>query len=223
MIQTVRKSMLLLLLVTLLPATAAAQDELLDEQQAEIKLYSVEIIVFTYAGGGSPGNELFPPDEAEAEPDEPAPVAEIAVEPLLRRHPDYVGLVPVMLREDQFTLQKVVEQLERLDAYEPILHVGWTQPGYPPSDTVTMPVASFVAVPAGLDGNFTLYLSRYLHLVVNLVMTAPQVANSYEAMAGPVRFRLEEDRIVKNGEIRYFDHPKFGVVAKVLRVDSAIQ
>ena len=29
-----------------------------------------------------------------------------------------------------------------------------------------------------------------------------------------------EDRIVKHGEVRYFDHPKFGVVAKVLRLDA---
>ena len=35
-----------------------------------------------------------------------------------------------------------------------------------------------------------------------------------------MRFRIQEDRIVKNGETRYFDHPKFGVVAKVTRVEE---
>ena len=33
-------------------------------------------------------------------------------------------------------------------------------------------------------------------------------------------YRIEEDRIVKNGDVRYFDHPKFGVVVKVTRVEA---
>jgi hypothetical protein len=36
----------------------------------------------------------------------------------------------------------------------------------------------------------------------------------------PVRFRIQENRILKNGELRYFDHPKFGVLAKVTRVEE---
>ena len=37
---------------------------------------------------------------------------------------------------------------------------------------------------------------------------------------GPVRYRIQEDRIVRNNDIRYFDHPKFGVIAKVTRVEK---
>jgi hypothetical protein len=36
----------------------------------------------------------------------------------------------------------------------------------------------------------------------------------------PIRYRIEEDRIVRNGELRYFDHPKFGVLAKITRVEK---
>ena len=36
----------------------------------------------------------------------------------------------------------------------------------------------------------------------------------------PVRYRLQENRILKNGELRYYDHPKFGVLAKVSRVEE---
>ncbi len=35
-----------------------------------------------------------------------------------------------------------------------------------------------------------------------------------------VRYRIFEDRIMKNGDIRYFDHPKFGVVAKTTRYEE---
>jgi len=36
----------------------------------------------------------------------------------------------------------------------------------------------------------------------------------------PVRYRILDDRIFKNGETRYFDHPKFGVVARITRVEE---
>jgi hypothetical protein len=36
----------------------------------------------------------------------------------------------------------------------------------------------------------------------------------------PVYYRIQENRILKNGELRYFDHPKFGVLAKVTRVEE---
>jgi hypothetical protein len=225
---------MLLLLATVLPATAIAQDELLDEVQAEIRLYTVEIIVFTYSDDISAGNEIFVPDAVEVAVDEPGLFAEIDVQASQRRHPDFIGLEPQRLAEDQFTLRKVFEQLELLDAYDPILHVGWTQPGYPQNDTVAVRVGDFQAAPAGLDGGFTLYLGRYLHLIVDLALTPPAAVAEYadefgtrrqfeyalSPLEGPVRFRIQEDRIIKNGEIRYFDHPKFGVVAKVLRVES---
>jgi hypothetical protein len=37
----------------------------------------------------------------------------------------------------------------------------------------------------------------------------------------PVRFRIQENRILKNGELRYFDNPKFGILAKVTRVEES--
>ena len=37
---------------------------------------------------------------------------------------------------------------------------------------------------------------------------------------GPVRYVINENRILKNGELRYYDHPKFGVLAKVTRIEE---
>ncbi|MDH5303250.1 MAG: peptidoglycan binding protein CsiV [Gammaproteobacteria bacterium] len=236
MFETVRKSKLLLL-ATLLPALATAQDELLDEEPAEIRLYSVEVIVFTYADGGSPGSEIFLPDPIEPAPDEAGLIGELAVVPLQRRDPGYVDNAPILLPEDQLSMRDVFEKLQRLDAYEPLLHFGWTQPGLPQDETVAVPLSALGQLPAGLEGSFTLYLGRYLHLVVDLALTEPATAAEYvdqsgairefeyslPPLDGPVRFRIREDRILKSGDIRYFDHPKFGVVAKLLRVESVNQ
>ncbi len=236
MLETARKS-IFLLLATLLPVTATAQDELFDEEQSTIPFFTVEVIVFRYVDDRSKGSEIFPPDPIEPAAVEPGLIAELTVVPLRRRNPDEVDLTPVLLQQDQLGMQNVRERLERLDAYEPMLHVGWTQAGLPPGDTVAMPVTAFGPPPAELEGSFTLYLGRFLHLVVDLALTEPVVAAEYADESGavqefeytlapldrPVRFRIEEDRILKSGEIRYFDHPKFGVIAKVLRVESALE
>lgn len=34
----------------------------------------------------------------------------------------------------------------------------------------------------------------------------------------PVRYRISEVRIIRDGEMRYYDHPRFGVIAKLTRV-----
>jgi Peptidoglycan-binding protein, CsiV len=235
MIKTVGKS-ILLWFVAWLPVVVLAQDQLLDEEQAEVKLYTVEVIVFSYAENVSVGSEVFPPDVITvANPADPAPLVEIEVQPQARRHPDFIGLEPKLLGADSFTMQKLAEKFELLDAYKPVLHVAWTQPGYPQSDAIAMPVAGFGASAPGLDGSFTLYLGRFLHLVVDLSLAAADNRAEYEdehgvvrqfeytlsPAEGPVNFRIREDRILKNDEVRYFDHPKFGVIAKVQRVETA--
>lgn len=229
------RNLMLTLLVAVLPVAVFAQDELLDEEQPPIKYYTVEIVVFAYEENVSVGTEVFPGDPVDAPDDELEQVAEIDVESQQRRHPDFIGLEPVLLQRDEFTMQDVVRKFELLDAYKQILHVGWTQAGIPPTDATPMRLEAFRVPLRGLDGSFTLYLGRYLHLVVDLAMDAPAVAAEYEdeygnvrpfeyalsPREGPVRYRIQEDRIFKNGEIRYFDHPKFGVVAKVIRIESS--
>jgi hypothetical protein len=220
----------ILAIATICPTTLLAQDELLDEEQVPIKRYTVELIVFSYQENVGVGTELFPADEIELPTEE---IEEVVVEERVRRHPDAVGLTSVFLTEEELTMYDVVERLELLDAYDPIMHVGWTQAGFPLQDTDALDLSVFGEPPVGLDGSFTLYLARYLHLVVDLSMDAPVEVieiefdddTSYEfddmtPLDGPVRYRIQEDRIVKNGEIRYFDHPKFGVVAKVSRIEE---
>jgi hypothetical protein len=240
MTDTVRKLMLprLAIVAALLPAALFAQDELIDEEIVPIKRYTVEIVVFSYLEDVSVGTEVFPPDQVSPPMDD---IEEIVVKERTRRHPDAIGLEPVLLTEEDFTMHNVIEQFELLDAYETVLHVGWIQAGFPQDDTEPMELSRFGVPPAGLEGSFTLYLGRYLHLVVDLAMDAPveeeefvaeiepyyyfgdsrlQFTPQIEAEEGPVRYRIQENRIIKNAEVRYFDHPKFGVVAKVTRLEE---
>lgn len=231
--------------MTLACATTAAQIAVEDEPP-EYPRYTVEVIIFEYAEEVSVGTELFLPDEpplpgpeelAASEPvfgdalPDPAPQAQ-EPEP---EEPDFV-----LNLEDELTLSDIAARLDRLDVYRPLMHFAWTQLTRPEEETQPIELRALAEPPEGLDGSFTLYLSRYLHLVVDLSLeqqpgtTEPISIDepvsvyrdsrggvSYEDMQpATVRFSISEDRIFKSGDLRYFDHPKFGVLAKITRVEE---
>lgn len=250
----------LLLATSSLAQQPAADTALLTEEEPEIRRYTVELIVFRYAEEVSVGTEIFQPDIIEvipvdpfAEPDaldtDPS-VAEPGTDAEINTELDDLLFEMVLLTEDDLTLTSTWDRLDRLDAYEPLLHIGWTQTALPAEVTPALDLREFGEPPADLNGSFTLYLSRFLHLVVDLELDAPDAALAYgratprfdapprrfgdaresreygngylhdEPQYDPLRFRIDEDRLFKNGETRYFDHPKFGVVAKVLRYEE---
>ncbi len=154
------------------------------------------------------------------------PDAEI---PAMGRLPDYV-LTPV----DELGMTDVIDRLERLDVYKPILHAAWTQPALPREESITMDLSMLTEPPPNLSGFFTLYLSRFLHLTVDLTLdneatvpVAVEVPNRSlffgerpRRQPGVIHYRIEDDRIFKNGDTRYFDHPRFGVIARVTRIEE---
>ena len=216
-------------------ATAWGQDQTDEVEEVELRRYTVEVIIFRYAEDVGVGGELFLPDEPEPIPEEevleftddiapPEPEPEEEPEPL--PDPEFV-----LLAEDDFQLGEAFERLERLDAYEPVMHFGWTQIALEQDLTEAIPLYRFDRPPADLDGTLTLYLGRYLHLVVDLQLRKPEpdpqptsgfmgFGATPEEPTLPTFFRIQEDRIMKNGELRYFDHPKFGMLARVTRVEE---
>ena len=258
------------LLALLVAASPAVAQETGTEDIPKPRRYTVEVIVFTYEENVSVGTEIFPPDEpppgadeldlgdleldsqgvaidVEGNPipeftdtaaddvDTAAPDGDIEAE-----GPELPAIEPVLMLADEFSMQRAHDQLERLDAYRPIMHTGWTQATLPPDESTPLELAYFGEAPAGLEGSFMLYLGRYLHLVVDLTLAAatgepPAADDEPVLMFGddPVEYdiglrvdtdgvfyRIQEDRIIKNGDVRYFDHPKFGVIAKVTRVEE---
>ena len=241
-----------LLCLLVFPPVAAQeiQDDMSEVEVPEIRRYTVEMIIFKYAQEVSAGSEVFIPDEIAEEVvlDELAFEEELEVleepDPALEEEEEPEPLPDaelVLLIEEDFQLGEVIEHLTRIDAYEPLMHFGWTQATWPEEETEAIPLRRFAEPPEGLDGNLTLYLSRYLHLVLDLQLDAPpevelvsqdeygddrRIAGELlgyaddQRPAPPVRFVIQENRILKNGELRYFDHPKFGVLAMVTRVEE---
>ena len=211
----------LLSLLLALPAMAQEPEDDIEEQ--EIRRYTVEIIVFKYAEDVSSGSEVFlgemiEIEDAELETIELRPFRSLGdFEPL----PD---IELVLLEEEYYQLSEAMDQLQRLDAYEPIMHFGWTQATWPENQTEPLSLFRFATPPDELRGTLKLYLGRFLHLVVDLQLDAhvasPLDFSTIQPQRGPVRYLINEDRILKNGELRYYDHPKFGVLAKVTRVEE---
>ncbi len=145
-----------------------------------------------------------------------------------------------VLDPQEYAMKDIYQKLVELDAYKPIMRAAWTQATYDKDQTLPIRLRRIGNAPLRLDGNLTLYLSRYLHLVVDLtidVEPAPSgrrnssryysdrrssrnVGYGYEQEAGPTRYSISENRIFRNGELRYYDHPRFGVLARITRFEE---
>lgn len=222
-----------LLLLTLLATATAAQDVVNDEN-VELRRYSVEMIIFSYAQDVGTGSEVFTPKRSNEDllqdvvlegnvfSDDLSNSEGISEPAAPTSQPRKLPSEIVVLPSDQFTMHKIYDEMRRLGVYEPLMHFGWTQVTLPEDESDARPLSSFATPPSGLDGELTLYLSRYLHLNVDLKLDAAgqsRQTNSFE-YSEPVRYHIAENRILRNGELRYFDHPKFGVLAKIMRVEE---
>ncbi|MBT8078449.1 MAG: peptidoglycan binding protein CsiV [Gammaproteobacteria bacterium] len=241
-----------------------------EEAPADPKRYTVELIVFEYAGSAAATDEIFLPEPRHGDPaidsnDNPEtdggePMIEFTDQPgapgsMLGagsgnaeiEDPDaplteFLGYDSVhlsILSAAELKMAEMYERLQKLDAYRTLLHSGWTQAAVAEERSPAVRIRSLGAVPLRVDGTFTLYLGRYLHLVVDLAleevaasMPREQVESRmdswsgfgyderFDEHSGPVLFRLQEDRIVADGDLRYFDHPKFGVLARITRIED---
>ncbi|MEO1244515.1 MAG: CsiV family protein [Pseudomonadota bacterium] len=238
-----------------LAATASGQDGLTPpDGDEDVREYQVEVIFFRYAENVSAGTEVFPPDpppelgtdtlgeSMNADQDVPE-FSDTAREPEAagQSMPQGDELEPepiadyTIVADEALTLGGTWDRLERLDAYQPLLHFGWRQRLTPYAEPVPISLREFGASAPGLSGDLKLYLSRFLHLGVDLQQAVDAAAGganrnpgnplyaygderNRRLETGEVFYRIQEDRILKNGELRYFDHPKMGLLARVERV-----
>jgi hypothetical protein len=93
---------------------------------------------------------------------------------------------------------------KRTGAQDP---AGTGQPALVPLDALQAPTV----FPPVLDGTLRVYLSRYLHADVDLVYHRENVETP---------FRLATSRRMRSGELHYLDHPVFGVLIKVIPLET---
>jgi len=160
----------------------------------------------------------------------------------LNELPSHILQTRLDVLDAEQAMPDIYRRLSELGAYKPIMRAAWTQAVYERDQTLPLELRRLGDPPLRLDGVLTLYLSRYLHLVVDLAIDAGETVlpdrsehaaryygdnrtgnffdQNYAIATAPVRYRIVEDRIFRNGEIRYYDHPKYGVVARITRVEE---
>lgn len=184
----------------------------------------------------------IPATESDSEDPDAEPVFVLLPGETLEEIPTYESAGFVLVDPAEFKLGNAWDRLVQLDAYQPLMHTAWIQPTLEKENTAALPLRRLGDPPLRLEGTISLYLSRFLHMVVDLSleqkspvrMTATQERIRYYSdnqsraslsfdprfVTPSVFYRIEEDRIVRNNELRYFDHPKFGVLAKITRIEE---
>ena len=190
-----------LLIAALLSVGSAAA-----QQAPSVQSYDVELLIFRNLSGrdtpenwgveaaGSGQRLAIPDDEGIAEA--PAPTAPTATFPAL----------PAA----KMKLTAIEDTMRRSRAYQPLAHVGWTQPGFGRNSAKYLSLNSLVSNASGVQGQIALSRGRYLHLTLDLVYDTSATAGE-----APQRFVLRQTRRMRSNERHYIDSPKFGVIAVI--------
>jgi hypothetical protein len=182
---------------------------------------------------------------------------------------DRIGLE--ILLPEELTMIDIHEKLLELDAYRPVMWGGWTQVILEKEATPFIRLRRLGILPLDFEGSLKLYVSRFLHLIVDVTLeeedtsltdaspfgvdarygaqrdsqTPSQYDSRYDSRFGradeedfrndpaqginhatrvpSVHYKIFDDRIMKSGDIRYFDHPKFGLLIKIIRFEKREQ
>lgn len=172
-------------------------------QQAPLQAYDVELLIFRNLGGHETqedwGSEAavagqpldIPDDEVTAPPVAPAVVAPTVTFPALPA--------------SKMKLTAIEDTLRRGRGYQPLAHIGWTQPGYARNAAQYLSLNSLVSAASGLQGQIALSRGRYLHLTLDLVLDSGNGDGEH--------YLLRQTRRMRSNERHYIDSPKFGVIA----------
>ena len=180
------------------------------EEPARPDLYRIEIIVFRHVDQSRNTPEQ-PPPEAGPVADLPSPRGQDRPQlEFLLLDPRPVRS-PVDLPREQLQLDSVVARLARIDAYQPLLHFGWQQPASGRAEAGNYWLNAAQEEQLGISGKLRIYKERYLHLAMSLAFD-PRDGSSRPAV-------IEESRRLRDDRLQYFDHPQFGVIASVTRVE----
>ena len=179
-------------------------------QQTPTQSYDVELLIFRNLSGretpegwgveaAGSGQRLAIPD------DEPTPFGATEAPPPTTAPTTFPALPAAKMK-----LTAIEETMRRSRAYQPLAHVGWTQPGYARNSAKYLSVNSLVSSASGVQGQIALSRGRYLHLTLDLVYDAAATAGE-----SPQRYVLRQTRRMRSNERHYIDSPKFGVIAVI--------
>ena len=157
---------------------------------ASTTLYDIEVLVFENSQPGLEGGEAWKELRKELGDIEQA-------------------ATPEGMPAPDSALSQAAEALERGGQHRILVHKRWQQNADAKSATTPLRLQS---ANNELDGTLRFYLSRFLHVELNLALQDPR------ANGGVKAFQLNEHRRGRPQEIHYFDHPRLGALVRVTAV-----
>lgn len=165
-------------------------------------VYDVELIVFTNESSSDSGEKWNMPDADAIRPS---------------------GFFPedhfTELAASYYTLNNISRALERSGRHAVLFHRAWRQLAYDKARAVAYPIHSIAENRRdSIEGIIKLVRERFLHLDVNLQLMS--ATNGTEVMFSDApnsrpAFELIETRRINSNVLHYFDHPRFGLIARV--------
>ncbi len=133
--------------------------------------------------------------------------------PLMR--PDSRAATPpapagvIALTRAQYAMEDIWTLMRRSAENRPLAHFGWAMPADWNGQAIALRLSTLSAGQLPFSGLASLEEERFVHLTLDLRL--PDGTDSGEV------FRLNECRRLLLGEIHYFDHPRFGAIARLFR------
>ena len=156
-----------------------------------------------------------PPAIPQTPPPPPDPAAAARAEALQIRP----------LRPEELKLGTEYRKIRAISAYQPLIHVGWVQPGLPEADSKPIDLGTLGAI--NPRGTVRVHLMNYLHVTLDLTYLAPSSTTPAERSVDGLdeivlapQYRLTTTRRVISRELHYFDHPAFGVLVRITPVQT---
>ncbi|MEL6868745.1 MAG: CsiV family protein [Pseudomonadota bacterium] len=217
----------------LIIAPALAQDDVDVALTEPDPVFDIEVIVFEYVEGVRGAREDWryidtgrdavartlpdtvaamlagtgAQDSAQTTDDEPVPA--------LSQPRKSLQFEPIA--SDNLRLSDTYARLRNSRDFRPIAHAGWRQPVFDRNNETTLDLARVARLPSNLEGKASVYVSRFLHLTLDL-----QLAGNRAVSSGldSIVFSLNERRKTRSGELNFYDHPRFGALTLISRTDQ---
>src|SRR4030095_11409434 len=122
--------------------------------------YDVELVIFRNLGGSTPEQWSMNDPVTESGDDAAAPDPPAAEAPFPK------------LPAERLKLNPIYDQLKRSRGYQPLAHLGWTQPATDRASTHYVSLNA-LGLDNGVSGRAALARGRYLHLTLDLALQIP--------------------------------------------------
>lgn len=187
----------------LLPTLALAERATTAANVPPPKIYEIEVMVFQNIQNELEGNELWVNER---------------IDPELVDIDKAIEIRNVPREESDLTNARAV--LDADGNYRLLTHKQWVQNADPQSDAGLIRLTT---EDGELDGTFKFFVSRFLHVDLNLIFQQKESNSFFQAGDADesqlAAYQLRERRRIRSNEVQYFDHPKFGVLVLVKQVE----